>query len=46
MTGVPTTIGAAAQVIRSEAFARGDYSTSFLEENPVEAAVAVGSESA
>ena len=34
VTGVPTTIGAAAQVIRSEAFARGDYSTSFLEENP------------
>jgi acetyl-CoA carboxylase, biotin carboxylase subunit len=35
VTGVPTTIGAAAQVIRSEAFARGDYSTSFLDENPV-----------
>jgi acetyl-CoA carboxylase, biotin carboxylase subunit len=30
VTGVPTTIGAAAQVIRSEGFARGDYSTSYL----------------
>jgi acetyl-CoA carboxylase biotin carboxylase subunit len=31
VTGVPTTIGVAAQVIRSEGFARGDYSTSYLE---------------
>ncbi|HET6641947.1 MAG TPA: acetyl-CoA carboxylase biotin carboxylase subunit [Gaiellaceae bacterium] len=30
--GLPTTIGAAAQVIRSEGFARGDYSTSYLED--------------
>ena len=30
--GIPTTIGAAAQVIRSEGFARGDYSTSYLED--------------
>jgi acetyl-CoA carboxylase biotin carboxylase subunit len=34
VTGVPTTIGAAAEVIRSEGFARGEYSTSYLEENP------------
>jgi acetyl-CoA carboxylase, biotin carboxylase subunit len=32
VTGLPTTIGAAAQVIRSEGFARGDYSTSYLED--------------
>ena len=30
--GIPTTIGVAAQVIRSEGFARGDYSTSYLED--------------
>jgi acetyl-CoA carboxylase, biotin carboxylase subunit len=35
VTGVPTTIGAAAEVIRSEGFTRGDYSTSYLVENPV-----------
>jgi acetyl-CoA carboxylase, biotin carboxylase subunit len=34
VTGLPTTIGAAAEVIRSEAFARGEYSTSYLEDNP------------
>ncbi|HEX7255221.1 MAG TPA: acetyl-CoA carboxylase biotin carboxylase subunit [Gaiellaceae bacterium] len=34
VAGVPTTIGAAAEVIRSEGFARGDYSTSYLEDNP------------
>lgn len=34
VTGVPTTIGAAAEVIRSEGFAKGEYSTSYLEENP------------
>ena len=34
VTGVPTTIGAAAEVIRSEGFAQGEYSTSYLEENP------------
>jgi acetyl-CoA carboxylase biotin carboxylase subunit len=32
VTGIPTTIAAAAQVIRSEGFARGDYSTSYLED--------------
>jgi acetyl-CoA carboxylase, biotin carboxylase subunit len=32
VVGVPTTIAAAAQVIRSEGFARGNYSTSYLEE--------------
>jgi acetyl-CoA carboxylase, biotin carboxylase subunit len=32
VTGIPTTIGAAAQVIRSEGFARGDYSTSYLDD--------------
>jgi acetyl-CoA carboxylase, biotin carboxylase subunit len=32
VTGLPTTIGAAAQVIRSEGFARGNYSTSYLED--------------
>jgi acetyl-CoA carboxylase, biotin carboxylase subunit len=32
VTGIPTTIGVAAQIIRSEGFARGDYSTSFLED--------------
>jgi acetyl-CoA carboxylase biotin carboxylase subunit len=32
VTGIPTTIGAAAQVIRSEGFARGNYSTSYLED--------------
>ncbi|HEU6445799.1 MAG TPA: acetyl-CoA carboxylase biotin carboxylase subunit [Gaiellaceae bacterium] len=35
VTGVPTTIAAAAGVIRSEGFARGDYSTSYLEDNPL-----------
>ena len=30
--GIPTTIGAAAQVIRSEGFARGDYSTNYLDD--------------
>jgi acetyl-CoA carboxylase biotin carboxylase subunit len=34
VTGIPTTIGAAAEVIRSEGFAQGEYSTSYLEENP------------
>ncbi len=34
VTGLPTTIGAAAEVIRSEGFARGEYSTSYLEEHP------------
>jgi acetyl-CoA carboxylase, biotin carboxylase subunit len=34
VTGVPTTIDAAAEVIRSEGFAQGEYSTSYLEENP------------
>jgi biotin carboxylase len=33
--GIPTTIGAAAQVIRSEGFARGDYSTSYLDDAAV-----------
>ncbi len=32
VTGIPTTIGAAAQVIRSEGFARGSYSTSYLDD--------------
>jgi acetyl-CoA carboxylase, biotin carboxylase subunit len=32
VTGLPTTIGAAAEVIRSEGFARGNYSTSYLED--------------
>jgi acetyl-CoA carboxylase, biotin carboxylase subunit len=32
VTGLPTTIGAAAQVIRSEGFASGNYSTSYLED--------------
>jgi acetyl-CoA carboxylase, biotin carboxylase subunit len=32
VVGIPTTIGAAAEVIRSEGFARGDYSTSYLED--------------
>jgi acetyl-CoA carboxylase biotin carboxylase subunit len=32
VVGIPTTIGAAAAVIRSEGFARGDYSTSYLED--------------
>ena len=30
--GIPTTIGAAVQVIRSEGFARGNYSTGYLED--------------
>ncbi|HEY8192362.1 MAG TPA: acetyl-CoA carboxylase biotin carboxylase subunit [Gaiellaceae bacterium] len=34
VTGVPTTIDVAAEVIRSDGFARGEYSTSYLEENP------------
>jgi acetyl-CoA carboxylase biotin carboxylase subunit len=32
VVGVPTTIAAAAQVIRSEGFARGNYSTSYLDD--------------
>jgi acetyl-CoA carboxylase biotin carboxylase subunit len=32
VVGIATTIGAAAQVIRSEGFARGNYSTSYLDE--------------
>jgi acetyl-CoA carboxylase biotin carboxylase subunit len=32
VTGIPTTIGVAAEVIRSEGFARGDYSTSYLDD--------------
>jgi acetyl-CoA carboxylase biotin carboxylase subunit len=32
VAGVPTTIAAAAEVIRSEGFARGSYSTSYLED--------------
>jgi acetyl-CoA carboxylase biotin carboxylase subunit len=32
VVGIPTTIGAAAAVIRSEGFAHGNYSTSYLEE--------------
>ena len=32
VVGIPTTIAAAAQVIRSEGFARGNYSTSYLED--------------
>jgi acetyl-CoA carboxylase biotin carboxylase subunit len=32
VTGIPTTIGVAVKVIRSEGFARGDYSTSYLED--------------
>jgi acetyl-CoA carboxylase biotin carboxylase subunit len=32
VVGIPTTIGAAAEIIRSEGFARGDYSTSYLED--------------
>jgi acetyl-CoA carboxylase, biotin carboxylase subunit len=32
ITGIPTTIGAAAQIIRSEGFARGNYSTAYLED--------------
>ena len=49
VTGLPTTIGLAAEVIRSEAFARGEYSTSFLEEHaPAEASnsLLLGSEAA
>jgi acetyl-CoA carboxylase, biotin carboxylase subunit len=38
--GIPTTIAAAAQVIRSEGFARGNYSTSYLEEAGVLPALA------
>ena len=34
VVGIPTTIGVAAEVIRSEGFARGEYSTSYLDENP------------
>ncbi len=33
VVGVPTTIDAAADVIRSEAFARGEYSTNYLAES-------------
>jgi acetyl-CoA carboxylase, biotin carboxylase subunit len=32
IVGIPTTITAAAQVIRSEGFARGNYSTSYLDD--------------
>jgi acetyl-CoA carboxylase, biotin carboxylase subunit len=32
VTGIPTTIGVAAEVIRSEGFARGDYSTNYLDD--------------
>jgi acetyl-CoA carboxylase, biotin carboxylase subunit len=32
ISGIPTTISVAAQVIRSEGFARGNYSTSYLED--------------
>jgi acetyl-CoA carboxylase biotin carboxylase subunit len=32
VVGIPTTIAAAAQVIRSEGFARGTYSTSYLDD--------------
>jgi acetyl-CoA carboxylase biotin carboxylase subunit len=32
VTGIPTTIGVTAQVIRSEGFARGNYSTSYLDD--------------
>jgi acetyl-CoA carboxylase biotin carboxylase subunit len=32
VVGIPTTITAASQVIRSEGFARGNYSTSYLED--------------
>jgi acetyl-CoA carboxylase, biotin carboxylase subunit len=32
IVGIPTTIAVAAQVIRSEGFARGNYSTSYLED--------------
>jgi acetyl-CoA carboxylase, biotin carboxylase subunit len=32
IVGIPTTIAAAAQVIRSEGFARGNYSTSYLDD--------------
>jgi acetyl-CoA carboxylase, biotin carboxylase subunit len=32
VAGIPTTIGAAAQVIRSEGFAHGNYSTSYLDD--------------
>ena len=39
VVGVPTTIGVAAQVIRSEEFARGDYSTSYLAEASLPALV-------
>jgi len=34
VVGIPTTIGVAAEVIRSDPFARGEYSTSYLDENP------------
>ncbi len=47
VTGIPTTIGVAAEVIRSEGFARGEYSTSYLEEHPPDKAsdtVLLGSE--
>jgi acetyl-CoA carboxylase, biotin carboxylase subunit len=49
VTGLPTTIGLAGEVIRSEAFARGEYSTSYLEEySPAEASnsLLLGSEAA
>jgi acetyl-CoA carboxylase, biotin carboxylase subunit len=32
VTGIPTTIGVSAHVIRSEGFARGNYSTSYLDD--------------
>jgi acetyl/propionyl-CoA carboxylase alpha subunit len=49
VTGLPTTIGLAAEVIRSEGFARGEYSTSYFEEHsPAEASnsLLLGSEAA
>jgi acetyl-CoA carboxylase biotin carboxylase subunit len=49
VTGLPTTIGLAADVIRSEGFALGEYSTSYLEEHsPAEASnsLLLGSEAA
>ncbi|HEX2292801.1 MAG TPA: acetyl-CoA carboxylase biotin carboxylase subunit [Gaiellaceae bacterium] len=36
VTGLPTTIPLAASVLRSEGFARGDYSTSYLDDHPLE----------
>jgi acetyl-CoA carboxylase biotin carboxylase subunit len=44
VTGVPTTIPAAAEVIGSEAFARGEYSTTFLEDEAEHLTALVASE--